>query len=64
MFIKGLVVTICVAIAGIAAVAFLGGFSREILESHAMDYVVGGLMLSGMAICVGSYLWEKRSTAR
>lgn len=64
MFTKGLIVAICAAITGIAAVAFFGGFSREILESHVMDYAVGGLMLSGMAICVGSYLRKKWSAVR
>lgn len=64
MYTKLIVTGICAAIIGIAVVASFGGFGRDVLDSYVMDWTVGGLMVTGIAVTVGSYIVGRRGAVR
>ena len=64
MFAKLFIVGTMLGICAVGIVASSGGFGRDVLESHVMDWTVGGLMVAGIAVTVGSYLIGKRRAAR
>ena len=64
MLAKLLIAGTITGIGVIAIVAFFGGFTREALDSYALDYAVGVLTATGIGATVGMYLIGKRRVSR